>query len=88
MQTKCFYCLLFLFSEYAETEIHRSRRSYDVRRRGKDNAAENAVKGTTNGRPGVFATDNSTVVVAQIGGTATLPCVVRKFNTGVVSVNS
>ncbi|KAF2881473.1 hypothetical protein ILUMI_24700, partial [Ignelater luminosus] len=74
------------FAKYAEAEIHhRSRRSYDVRRRGKDNAAENAVKGATNGRPGVFATDNSTVVVAQIGGTATLPCVVRKFNTGVVS---
>lgn len=25
------------------------------------------------------------MVVAQIGGTATLPCVVRKFNSGVVS---
>ncbi|XP_017784031.1 PREDICTED: titin-like [Nicrophorus vespilloides] len=39
----------------------------------------------TLGRSGFFATENSTVVVAQIGGTAALPCVVRKFNNGVVS---
>lgn len=47
----------------------------------------NSVKtASANGnKPGVFATENCTVVVAQIGGTATLPCVVRKFNNGVVS---
>ncbi|XP_049832334.1 lachesin-like isoform X2 [Schistocerca gregaria] len=33
----------------------------------------------------IFATENSTVAVAQVGGTATLPCVVRKFASGVVS---
>uniref|UniRef100_A0A1B6DCB5 Ig-like domain-containing protein n=1 Tax=Clastoptera arizonana TaxID=38151 RepID=A0A1B6DCB5_9HEMI len=33
----------------------------------------------------VFVTENSTVVTAQVGSTATLPCVVRKFGSGVVS---
>ncbi|XP_018318716.1 zwei Ig domain protein zig-8 [Agrilus planipennis] len=33
----------------------------------------------------VFATENSTVVYAQRGGTATLPCVIRKNGNGMVS---
>lgn len=46
----------------------------------------NLVKSTDhNGKPTVFITENCTVVVAQTGGTATLPCVVRKFSNGVVS---
>lgn len=47
----------------------------------------NLVKSTDhNGKPTVFITENCTVVVAQTGGTATLPCVVRKFSNGVVSL--
>ncbi|KAK9693912.1 Immunoglobulin V-set domain [Popillia japonica] len=56
------------------------------------NPGTTRVKGTTSRQQGrwsksgsVFATENCTVVVAQIGGTATLPCVVKKFNTAVVS---
>lgn len=64
----------------------RGRRSYESRRRGKEASVDNAV--ATGSDHGIFATENSTVVVAQIGGTATLPCVVRKFNNGVVSGNT
>ncbi|XP_065169072.1 hemicentin-2-like [Atheta coriaria] len=73
-------------SNTEETGHSLSRRSYDSppRHKGKENAA--AKIPAAGGKPAnVFATDNCTVVVAQIGGTATLPCVVRKFNTGVVS---
>ncbi|KAJ8925604.1 hypothetical protein NQ315_009444, partial [Exocentrus adspersus] len=59
----------------------RSKRSYDARR--KDHSTGNSIK--TPGHGTVFLTENSTVVVAQIGGTAKLPCVVRKFSNGVVS---
>ncbi|XP_018562030.1 Down syndrome cell adhesion molecule-like [Anoplophora glabripennis] len=62
-------------------EIIRSRRSYEVRR--KDHSTGNSLK--TPGHSTAFLTENSTVVVAQIGGTAKLPCVVRKFSNGVVS---
>ncbi|KAH0811991.1 hypothetical protein GEV33_010800 [Tenebrio molitor] len=67
--------------------MFRHRRSYELRRKGKESVGDsNSVKSMSNGsKPGVFATENCTVVVAQIGGTATLPCVVRKFNNGVVS---
>ncbi|CAH0552216.1 unnamed protein product [Brassicogethes aeneus] len=61
----------------------RHRRSYGERRKGKDGVSN--IKGQLSGKPGVFVTENCTVVLAQIGGTATLPCVVRKFNSGVVS---
>ncbi|KAJ3648901.1 hypothetical protein Zmor_020670 [Zophobas morio] len=66
--------------------MFRHRRSYELRRKGKESVVDsNSVKSMSNGsKPGVFATENCTVVVAQIGGTATLPCVVRKFNNGVV----
>lgn len=61
----------------------RSKRSVDVKRhRSSENSV---VDGQTEGRGAIFATDNSTVVTAQTGSTATLPCVVRKFGTGVVS---
>lgn len=47
----------------------------------------NAVKSASHGgKSTVFITENCTVVVAQTGGTATLPCVVRKFSNGVVSL--
>lgn len=70
----------------------RHRRSYESRHnKGKgDNVEKGPAKtqgtvtagGSKSGS--VFATENCTVVVAQIGGTATLPCVVKKFNTAVV----
>ncbi|KAF5283527.1 hypothetical protein FQR65_LT13848 [Abscondita terminalis] len=61
--------------------VHRNRRNYEV---GKGN--KNSVEIASSGRRStIFSTENSTVVYAQIGGTAALPCVVRKFNNGVVS---
>lgn len=42
--------------------------------------------GSSLDRASIFATENSTTVMAQVGGTATLPCVVRKFSSGVVSI--
>ncbi|KAJ8925603.1 hypothetical protein NQ315_009443 [Exocentrus adspersus] len=69
-----------------ENILFRHRRSYEQRHKGKETAISNAVKDSKNGNKSpLFATENCTVVVAQIGGTATLPCVVRKFNNGVVS---
>ncbi|KAJ8972916.1 hypothetical protein NQ317_011483 [Molorchus minor] len=63
----------------------RGRRSYEVRR-GREQSTSNTLKSAGHGA--VFVTENSTVVVAQIGGTAKLPCVVRKFSNGVVSFKS
>lgn len=63
----------------------RLRRSYESRHKGRESMPTNGVKSSSAGKSSVFATENCTIVVAQIGGTATLPCVVRKFNTGVVS---
>ncbi|KAG7188868.1 hypothetical protein KM043_008474 [Ampulex compressa] len=58
-------------------------------------AKANSLDGTTTGRPldidlpptlpMTFGTDNSTVVSAQSGSTALLPCVVRNLGEGVVS---
>lgn len=77
----------FIFSDNKDYSLYRHRRSYDSRHKAKDNAASNGVKTPSGGaKTAVFATENCTVVVAQIGGTATLPCVVRKFNSGVVSI--
>lgn len=77
------------FTSGAEVDA-RGKRSYDVNAvavaGSKGRPLGNSVKpGVPLGRSAVFATENSTVVVAQIGGTATLPCVVRKFSSGVVS---
>lgn len=85
MEFLCLLRQLFFVAESAEVAIFRHRRSYESRHKGKENAANNAVKAATSGKSSVFATENSTTVVAQVGGTATLPCVVRKFNNGVVS---
>ncbi|XP_066253595.1 neuronal growth regulator 1-like [Euwallacea similis] len=67
----------------------RHRRSYGEQHRKSKEAMPgigNAVKSTSHsGKQTVFITENCTVVVAQTGGTATLPCVVRKFSNGVVS---
>ncbi|XP_060534017.1 lachesin-like [Cylas formicarius] len=68
--------------------LDRHKRSYEHRKNKEKIIHDigNAVKSMPNGgKPGIFATENCTVVVAQIGGTATLPCVVRKFSNGVVS---
>ncbi|EFA07139.2 hypothetical protein TcasGA2_TC010130 [Tribolium castaneum] len=75
------------FLRNVDNAMYRHRRSYELRRKGKESVVDsNSVKSVSNGnKSGVFATENCTVVVAQIGGTATLPCVVRKFNNGVVS---
>ncbi|XP_030760128.1 lachesin-like [Sitophilus oryzae] len=67
----------------------RHRRSYSEQHKKSKEALlgiGNAVKSAAHaGKPTVFITENCTVVLAQIGGTATLPCVVRKFSNGVVS---
>lgn len=49
----------------------------------KDYSSNGLLKDMESGK--VFLTPNSTTIEAQIGGTAKLPCVVRKFNNGVVS---
>lgn len=68
--------------------VLRHRRSYE-RHKSKDSSTKNSVvkdaSVTKSSSSSLFVTDNCTVVVAQIGGTATLPCAVRKFNNGVVS---
>nr|XP_023026948.1 uncharacterized protein LOC111514936 [Leptinotarsa decemlineata] len=64
--------------------LGRMIRSYETRR-NKDHSSGNALKTSASTHGAVFLTENSTTVVAQIGGTAKLPCVVRKFNNGVVS---
>ncbi|XP_049818099.1 V-set and immunoglobulin domain-containing protein 1 [Aethina tumida] len=61
----------------------RYKRSYDTRR-NKDQTG-NSLKSSLSGQGAIFVTENSTTVAAQIGGTAKLPCVVRKFSNGVVS---
>ncbi|CAH1116989.1 unnamed protein product [Phaedon cochleariae] len=66
------------------TDFHRERRSYETRR-NKNHSAGNLLKTLPAGHGAIFLTENSTTIVAQIGGTAKLPCVVRKFNNGVVS---
>ncbi|XP_044735331.1 transmembrane and immunoglobulin domain-containing protein 1-like [Chrysoperla carnea] len=72
----------------------RVRRSYDVsttHRTSKSSGKENSnvtgklATGGSNDRSSIFVTENSTSIMAQVGGTATLPCVVRKFSSGVVS---
>lgn len=62
------------------------KRNYEGNRGSKAQTISNSVKSF--GRSTVFTTENSTVVVAQIGGTASLPCVVRKFSNGVVSFHN
>lgn len=77
-----------LFSDTLELPvIFRNIRSYDVRR-SKEHLSGNSLKTPSGTTPAVFITPNSTVVFAQIGGTAKLPCVVRKFNNGVVSAKN
>ncbi|RZC37725.1 lachesin-like [Asbolus verrucosus] len=64
-------------------KLSRDKRAYETHR-----SRDNVVKPppvSLSGKSAVFATENSTSVAAQIGGTAKLPCIVRKFNNGVVS---
>ncbi|KAF5294436.1 hypothetical protein FQA39_LY13421 [Lamprigera yunnana] len=71
----------FIDIESENFVVHREKRNYEV---GKGN--KNSVEIASSGRRStIFSTENSSVVYAQIGGTAALPCVVRKFNNGVVS---
>ncbi|CAH0552217.1 unnamed protein product [Brassicogethes aeneus] len=83
---KLFFTSLFLLG-YVEPNISKNhdytrlKRSYESRR-NKDQMG-NHLKGHHSGA--IFITENSTSVVAQIGGTAKLPCVIRKINNGVVS---
>ncbi|KAH1007522.1 hypothetical protein HUJ04_004744 [Dendroctonus ponderosae] len=78
--TKHFIILDYLFSDLYLYHTHqRGPRSYV----SKDYSSNGLLKGVESGK--VFLTPNSTTIVAQIGGTAKLPCVVRKFNNGVVS---
>ncbi|CAG9859684.1 unnamed protein product [Phyllotreta striolata] len=87
-----FYALVLFIASEAVTQTSwmnksenlRIRRSYETRR-GKDHSYGNSLKIPPSGRATTFFTDNSTTVVAQIGGTAKLPCVVRKSNNAVVS---
>ncbi|EEB15733.1 hypothetical protein Phum_PHUM383770 [Pediculus humanus corporis] len=69
--------LIFKYCFTENKEIVRIRRGYENHR--SKNYGNNFATGSE-----VFTTENSTVVIAQIGGTATLPCGVRKFNSGVV----
>nr|XP_015837660.1 PREDICTED: titin isoform X3 [Tribolium castaneum] len=64
-------------------KLSRDRRAYEAHR-SRDNVVKPS-SGSSPSRGSVFATANSTSVAAQIGGTAKLPCIVRKFNNGVVS---
>lgn len=79
IKTVCF------ITETESSFIALEKRSYDGHRKGKDGLGGNQVKTLPGDRTSIFATENCTVVTAQIGGTATLPCVVRKFSQGVVS---
>jgi hypothetical protein len=65
-------------------KLSRDKRAYETHR-SRDNVVKSSSI-SSSGRGSVFATANSTSVAAQIGGTAKLPCIVRKFNNGVVSV--
>ncbi|XP_054278191.1 junctional adhesion molecule B-like [Macrosteles quadrilineatus] len=69
-------------SEESQDELPRSKRSVESKHHRN---VENTVGQESATRSAVFATENSTVVTAQMASTATLPCTVRKFGTGVVS---
>lgn len=72
------------FGEYGE---YKHKRSYQSDHKTGENTPENTIKAQEIEKPNIFATENCTIVVAQVGGMATLPCVIRKFNSGVVSVS-
>lgn len=87
-----FNCDILLITDTLDFDLSlfvRHRRSYAEQHRKSKEAMlsiGNAVKSAAHGaKSTVFITDNCTVVVTQTGGTATLPCVVRKFSNGVVS---
>ncbi|XP_018325050.1 netrin receptor DCC-like [Agrilus planipennis] len=77
-----FSCLINLEAKHSVKSIH--RRSYNHRRKNQDDSSTNIVKAQSNPE-NVFITSNNTIVTAQAGGTAILPCIIRKSNTGVVS---
>ncbi|XP_075214963.1 limbic system-associated membrane protein-like [Lycorma delicatula] len=71
-------------AERGDEGVSRNKRSVEGSKRHR-NADNSVPPGSSPARGAIFATENSTVVIAQTGSTATLPCVVRKFGTGVVS---
>lgn len=78
---------VLLADDDIDFSIHRGRRSFN-QKEGKGAQSEgNSLKlpSTSRNKSNVFATRNSTAILAQTGGTASLPCVVRKFSNGVVS---
>ena len=70
--------------EYGE---YKHKRSYQSDHKTGENTPDNTVRAQEIEKPNIFATENCTIVVAQVGGMATLPCVIRKFNSGVVSAH-
>jgi len=73
-------------------EIRRQPRSYKVEKHPSPAPiSSNIIASMTAPRPpdkneALFATENSTVVTAQIGSTANLPCIVKNNGNGVVSL--
>lgn len=63
-----------------------SRKIRSYRSRSKEHLPENSIANEASRALNIFLTENSTRVTAQIGGTARLPCEVRKSNNVVVSV--
>ncbi|XP_018914395.2 cell surface A33 antigen [Bemisia tabaci] len=64
---------------------YKHRRSIGKSGDAEPRGSSNNQIGLSSSSTAVFATENSTVIVAQTGSTATLPCTIRKFGTGVVS---
>lgn len=62
-----------------------SRKIRSYRSRAKEHLPENSIANDASRAFNIFLTENSTRVTAQIGGTARLPCEVRKSNNVVVS---
>ncbi|XP_071053861.1 limbic system-associated membrane protein-like isoform X2 [Onthophagus taurus] len=70
--------------QFTDSEnYHRLKRSYELPKNSKGRIGNGNVVSVD--RSNIFATENSTIVEVQLGGTATLPCIVKKFSNGVVS---
>lgn len=78
--------LLMLLTFVPDFQL-RTLKSYDPHTSAKGRQSQNLLKKPTSGRSAIFATENSTIV-AQVGGTAKLPCAVRKFANAVVSFSN
>ncbi|XP_030760195.1 protein amalgam-like [Sitophilus oryzae] len=89
-------CLLVLFGVTGELWTKKEDRFYDFAnfpksRQGRSYVARGKNYGSANSltrfseQDGMFITQNFSTVIAQMGGTAKLPCIIRKFNNIVVS---